>query len=127
MLLCIAILTVVFLLYSLFWAVGFQAKLQRESVQWKILAFERHLYKGESRSELESQFGTAVPRPDLIDAPHNEVGVAQDYEPPKHNYGYYYFYGSEICAIHYDGVAVQYDDASYIKSWKRATFDTGGC
>jgi hypothetical protein len=94
----------------------------------KVSALEQHLFVGETRTQVESQFGRAIDEPNEFrgyDASGSEVAAsAPDWD--KHLGEYSYASSGSFCFAGYTGVVVYYDRHDRVKFWKR--FDWGeGC
>lgn len=96
------------------WFFGALTPIQSYIAQRKNLAFEQHLYLGESRSELEENFGRGIPNPDRI------RGEAGDY--------YYEYISAEgMCFQEFRGFKVEYSiHGDYIVGWEPIS-DGDGC
>ena len=94
----------------------------------KVSALERQLFVGETRTQVESQFGRTIYAPDELrgySASGSEVAAsAADWD--KHLGEYSYTSSVQFCYGSYTGVVVYYDRHDRVKFWKR--FDWGdGC
>lgn len=97
----------------------------RGDAERKVAALEQHLRVGETRADLERQFGGAIPKPEEILSDHRGTAVSQASDERRiGRYGY--VSGSTMCATGYLGVAVTYDDRDRAVRWKRYEH-TEGC
>jgi hypothetical protein len=104
---------------------GFFSPLQSLDAQWKIAGLERQLHVGESRADIEKQFGHTIAQPERLDGYSvSSVDAVPGWE--DHLGEYSYVAGSELCFVAYRGIVVYYDRHERVKRWKR--FDSGdGC
>ena len=101
--------------------------LESLTMRWKVEALERHLYVGESRLDVENQFGHGVPRPDRLGgyAITSREAVTAPAHWDQHVGQYGYAESGAFCLQNFLGVAVFYDRHDRVRSWKRFGYGIG--
>lgn len=123
----VAFYPLVFFCVAVLWAFGIFSPLQRLSMQWKVEALKKALYIGETRSQLEHQFGARIPVPEHRGFGYEGTDPSLDNRArASHFIRYYYVSSSALCFAGYEGLEVQYDAHDRIRGWKSAT-DATGC
>ena len=110
-LLCLPVVAVV----ALF--TGALNPLLRLQAQHNIDILQRHVYVGESRRSIETQFGQTIPRPDRLSG----YAVSSEYAVPgwgDHLGQYFYSAEAQFCVQYYRGLVVFYDEHERVKFWK---------
>jgi hypothetical protein len=106
------------------WMFGLFMPLQHAEAERNTATLEHRLVVGESRADVERQFGDGIPQPD-----HRRDYVADTAEAAGSGYTrvseYSYFSGSEFCYGGYLGVVVYYDAHNRVKGWKQSTWGDG--
>lgn len=100
------------LIFAVAFELGFFAPFEEWATQWKVDAFEKRLYVGETRTAIEARFGREVPRPDEIDRMNDSVD-------------YYYLVAGSFCVGYYRGAMVAYDSHDRVAAWTPHSFAYG--
>ena len=116
-------LTIVALIVGLI--LGFLGPVEAFSMQWKLRALERQLYVGESRANIERQFGYSIPKPERLGG-YSVSGAEAVPGWADHLGQYSYFAEGAFCVADYEGVVVYYDSHDRVKWWKRYS-SADGC
>jgi hypothetical protein len=123
----VAAASVVLTVMALFCAliIAYLQPIEAYSMQWKLRVLERNLYVGESRRDIESQFGHTIPKPDSFSG--YSVPAAEAVSGWGDHLGQYsYAAGGGFCVQWFQGIVVFYNVHDRVKSWKH--FESGvGC
>src|ERR1035437_6983903 len=106
------------------WMFGLFMPLQHALAERNTATLEHRLGVGETRADVERQFGHGIPQPD-----HLRDYVADTAEAAGSGYThvgeYSYVSGSEFCFGGYLGVVAFYDAHNHVRGWERFTWGDG--